>query len=428
MNPSAAIAAPSTTRKRRRGWWAAAFFLALAGGGWLGCELWAGWHERQAQAQLDDEKLDSARRHIARALVFHSDRFSTHLLAARIERARRDYPEAEKHLLRCKEIDGMTERLQLEFVLLRCERGEVDELAPQLLAAVASHHPESPAILESLALVYMRQARYPDAIKVLDQWVELAPESPRAHDWRGWVNNQLDIRAPAIDDYVQVLKLKPDRSTVRLRLAQLLIDSKRHPEALPHLERLFAEQPENPEVLVGLAACRAVQLRQAEARQLLDQVLAAHPDDFAALLLYGEIERQDERYSEAERWLRKAVALKPLDHRPRYALHLALAGQPDRQEEAEAERKRWESDRQQSLRLTTLLRGDLANRPNDPDLAAEAGELLLKFGEDQRGLFWLKKALAVAPRHLRSHRVLAAYYERIHDTAHAEEHRKFLSP
>ncbi|HEY2908756.1 MAG TPA: tetratricopeptide repeat protein, partial [Gemmataceae bacterium] len=198
------------------------------------------------------------------------------------------------------------------------------------------------------------------------------------------------------------------------------------PEALPHLEQLRAEDPTNAEVLVGLAACWAVQLKGAEARQLLDGVLAGHPEDFAALLLYGEIEHQEERYAEAERWLRKALAVKPNDARARYALHLALQAQPNRQEEAAAERKRWESDRDTTLRLTNLLRAELANNPSDPELAAEAGELLLRLGEDQRGLYWLNAALKLNPSHVRSHRALLGYYERIHDAAHADEHRQFV--
>ncbi len=426
MNPTDSSAAPATPQRRRRWPWVLAVVVLIPTTVWLGDQWWAGRQERSAQAALDDDKFDDARHHIALALKVRSNRFDTNLLAARIERSRRDYPAAEKYLIRCKEIGGMTEPLQMEWFLLRCERGEAASLSGQLLAAVAHNHPASPAILESLALVAMRDARYPDALKLLDQWVERVPDSPRALDWRGWVNNQMDMRGPAIDDYTKVLELRPHRSSVRLRLAQVLINAKRHPEAMPHLERLRAEDPANAEVLTGMAACMALQLKGAEARQLLDGVLSAHPDDYAALLLYGEIEHQEEHYPEAERWLRKALTVKPNEARARYALHLALQAQPDRQEEAAAERKRWECDRDSTLRLTNLLRGELASRPKDPDLAAEAGEMLLRLGEDQRGLYWLNAALKLNPQHVRSHRALLEYYERLHDTAHAEQHRQFV--
>ena len=47
-------------------------------------------------------------------------------------------------------------------------------------------------------------------------------------------------------------------------------------------------------------------------------------------------------------------------------------------------------------------------KPNDPDLAAEAGKLLLQLGEDQRGLFWLDRALSIDPRNVAGRKELIA--------------------
>ncbi len=418
--------APVPTRPRRKWFWRIVGVGVLLTIGWLGCEGWAFWHERAAQRAFADEDFDGARRHVELALEIHSRRASTNLLAARIERGRGDYAQAERYLIRCKELDGITEALQMEWLLLRCERGEVDELAPELLGAVARDHPASVDILESMARVYMTQTRYLEALGVLDKWIERAPDSPRALDWRGWVNNQLDHRGQAIDDYLRVLELRPGRSSVRLRLAQILIESSRHMEALPHLERLRSEQYSDPNVSVALAACWVVQGRIDEARRLLDEVLAANPNHFAALRQRGNLERDAGQYAESERWLRKALEQKPLDPLARYSLHLTLLAQPDRQAEAEQERLRWEQDRQVTLRVTRLIRTELLAHPNDPDLAAEAGELLLRLGEDRRGLYWLNRALSIDPAHVASHRALLAYYERMNDSVRAESHRKFL--
>lgn len=395
--------------------------VALFAGGF---DRWVTARELAAQQALDAEDYDAAHQYIETALRYHSQRFSTNLLAARIDRSRRSYPDAERHLLVCKELGGMTEELQIEFLLVRCERGEVDELAPQLLALVRQNHPESAAILESMALVHMRLTRYPEALGTLDQWIKLAPDSARAHEWRGWVCNQMDRRGDAIDDYVRALELQPGRTIVRLRLAQMLIDSSRHAEALPHLERLLRLRPDNPDVLVGLAACRIVQLRVADARSLLEKVLDKHPDHFAGLLLLGNLEREEGRYAEAEHWLREAIKLKPLDPTACYALHLTLLAQPGRQQDAERERQLWNQNKDAIARLARLLRGELNERPRDADLAAEAGELLLRQGEDQRGLYWLDRALKINPGHPKSHQALAEYYQRTGNPALAQEHRR----
>jgi tetratricopeptide (TPR) repeat protein len=399
----------------------------LLAGGLLAPEGWAYWQERSARAALADEHLDEAQQHVELALCVRRRWASTHLLAARIARLRRAYAEAEQHLGRCGELGGMTGALQLEWLLLRCEQGEVDDLAPGLLAAAAGRRPQSAAILETLARVYMRHSRYSDALRCLDRWIELAPDCVRALDWRGWVNNQLDSRVPAIGDYQRALELQPGRSAVRLRLAEILVESARYDEAVPHLERLREEQPTNPDVLVALARCRMVETRADEARALLDSVLATHPDHFGALLQRGKLELDDSNSAEAEHWLRKALEREPGDPEARYALYLSLQAQPNRQGEAREELARWKQERRARDRLVRLVRTELDLAPNDPDLAAEAGGLFLQLGEEERGLFWLYRALALDPRHAPSRRALLAYYERTNNPAKAEEQRRQLA-
>jgi tetratricopeptide (TPR) repeat protein len=425
--PAPAAVSPRPRRVRRL--WVR---LVLAGGvlsasGLLAREGWAYWQERSARQAMAEEHFDEAQRHIDQALRVRQRRSPTHLLAARIARLRGDYSQAEQHLSRCGELVGMNDALHLEWLLLRCQRGQVDELAPGLLATVDAHHPESAAILEALAGVYMRQTRYLEALRCLDRWVELAPDCVRALDWRGWVSNQLDHRGQAISDYERTLELQPGRSVVRLRLAEILVESARQPEALPHLERLRDEQPTNPDVLVALARCWMVQARTDDARALLESVLASRPDHFEALHQRGRLELQESNFTEAERWLRKALARAPRDAEARYSLYLSLQAQADRQREAQQELARWQQDRRTRDRLTRLLRAELDRRPNDPDLAEETGELFLQLGEDRQALFWLHRALSLDPRHAPSHRALIAYYERTESPARAAEHRQKLA-
>jgi tetratricopeptide (TPR) repeat protein len=412
---------------RRRWFWMVLAGALLLVGVLLALEGWAAWEERAARLALAGEHFDLAQRHIDRALWVRQGWESTSLLAARIARFRGAYSEAERYLNRCDQGKDMSEPVQLEWLLLRCQRGDVDELAPGLLVLVDHNHPESSAILEAVAGVYMQQTRYLEALRCLDRWVERDPQSVRALDWRGWVSNQLDHRGQAISDYERALELQPGRSVVRLRLAQVLVASSRHAEAVPHLERLYEEQPNNAEVLVALARCRIVQSQMDEARTLLDRVLAGDPENFDALFQRGKLELECSNFAEAERWLRKALAHSPRDAEAHYTLYRSLQGQANREREAQEELAHWEADRRSGDRLTRLLRTELDARPRDPDLAAEAGQLLLQMGEDQRGLYWLNRALALDPRHAASHRALIAYYERTNQPAQADEHRQKLA-
>ena len=155
-------AAPRRVRRRRL-WLVLAWSGLLLAAGFLAVEGWALWQERSARQAMADEHFDDAQKLIDPALLVRESFASTHLLAARIARLRGAYSEAERHLSRCEQLGGMSDQLQLEWLLLRCQQGEVDELAPGLLAAVDHNHPESVAILEALAAVYMRQLRYVEA-------------------------------------------------------------------------------------------------------------------------------------------------------------------------------------------------------------------------------------------------------------------------
>jgi tetratricopeptide (TPR) repeat protein len=422
-------AVPPRRRRGRRRW----LWLLLAGGllltgGLLAREGWGYWQESAARQALAEDHFDDARHHLDLALRVRGGRPATHLLAARVDRLRGDYAAAEAHLNRATQLDGMSDPVQVGWLLLRCERGEADELAPSLLALVDRHHPDAGAILEALSRVYMHQTRYTEALRCLDRWVELDADCARALDWRGWVHNQLDHRAEAIADYERCLALQPGRSEVRFRLAEVLVESSRTDDALPLLERLRAEQPDRPGVQVDLARCRAAEGRTDEARALLGAVLEAHPDHFDALLQLGKLAHGRGEYAEAERWLRKAVARSPRDPDARYALYLALQAQPGRADDARAELARWEKDRDDRARLARLLRTELDARPRDANLVAEAGELFLGQGEDEKGLIWLKRALALDPRNAAAHKALAAYYERTGDAAKAAEHRRQIAP
>jgi tetratricopeptide (TPR) repeat protein len=411
----------------RRRWYGLLAGIVLLAGGWGGCEGWAAWQERLAEQALADDRMDEARHHIELALRVRRRRVSTLLLAARIRRLRGGYSDAEQYLLRCGQLDGMSEPVQLEWLLLRCQQGEVDELAPQLFEQVKQLHPQSPAILETLASMYLRQMRYMEAILALNLWLELVPHSVRALDWRGWVNIQLEHREQATRDYEQLLELQPQRADIRLRLAQVLIETSRHPKAVPHLERLLREQPSNPDVPAALAPCLIQAGRLEEAQAMLDAVLKEHPDHFDALFQRGKLEITLGNPNAAETWLRKALGVKPHDKEAIYNLYRSLQGQPNKQQEAERELARWDHEGKVQDRLTALLRKELAAHPKDADLAREAGELLLEIGEEQRDLSWLYRALAINPHHAPSRRALLAYYERTHQPEKAEEQRRQLS-
>jgi hypothetical protein len=88
----------------------------------------------------------------------------------------------------------------------------------------------------------------------------------------------------------------------------------------------------------------------------------------------------------------------------RYSLWQCLQQQPGREHEA-AEEQAPHGARKADMEHLAVVRNELVPQsPGDPDLAAEAGTLLLRTGQDWLGLHWLDMALKLTPttrRHTR---------------------------
>ena len=86
----------------------------------------------------------------------------------------------------------------------------------------------------------------------------------------------------------RALDLDPDLIPVRLRVAEMLLEDKQAPDALPHLERLYRQAPDNPEVQARLGMCRYFLNQTEDARRLMEAALVHLPRAALPLLPQGE--------------------------------------------------------------------------------------------------------------------------------------------
>lgn len=380
-----------------------------------------------AQKAVASGDLEQARRHLRWCLAVSPANIQTRLLAARVERVDWNLKGAQAHLEECNRLERPTsEPVQLEWVLLRAQQGEVDAVAPGLWNCIYNDHPETPAIFETLARAYIYERRLRTALECLNQWLERLPDSPRALEWRGWIHHLLENRDAAVADYRRALEVAPDWYRVRLRLVEILLDDSNLPEARPHLDVLVRTRSGLPEVTVLLARARLLEGNTADARRLFDEAYAAAPQHLAGLLYRGMLELQDDRPAEAEVWLRRALERDPASLEARHNLSLSLA-RAGRTEAARAELERAKTIKAELERLRTLVRAEGDELFRNPDRAAEVGEICLKHGQTKVGLHWLYKVLTRHPHHARTHEVLASHFEQAGQPQEAAKHREFVS-
>src|SRR5262249_43307821 len=139
----------------------------------------------------------------------------------------------------------------------------------------------------------------------------------------------------ALKDYERAVRLDPAHDEARQRLAEILLHTSRPAEAVSHYQLLHQRQPGNPTFVAGLARCKRSLGEAEEARQLLDDLLAQHPQDLGALIERGILALEEKQAPQALGWLQQAVVLAPYDRLARYTYFRCLQ-ELGRKEEADA--------------------------------------------------------------------------------------------
>lgn len=385
--------------------------LAAAGAGFYGYALHR-WDA--AQKAVKEKHYDEAQRDLKLCLLVWPRSVPVHLLAARTARLRGELKEAEAILNRCLKLNkGSSAEIQLEFLLLRVQGGEIDRVVDELMLYVETGSPDSPLILETLALVYMQTRRYGQAFKCLSRWHDIEPDSPEPFRWRGWVLERMNDRDAALNEYKQALARDPNHFQVRFRLAETYLERNDPGAAAPLLEELWKQFPDRGDVQARLGQCRFIQGEMEEARRFLEAALKQLPDDPAVLIYLAKIDLREDppRLAEAEDLLHRAIALDPTDLETQYQLIRCLEMQ-GRPKEAQALQKQMDRDQATLKRVHQTLRED-ADRPvTDPVLLTEVGLTFLRAHNDHVALFWLNRALESDPDYQPALKALVEYYEK----------------
>jgi predicted Zn-dependent protease len=382
-----------------------------------------------AERALDQRDFDEARRQLALSLEARPDDPRLHFLMARAARRARKLDEAESHLARCEHLQGdkpdpEVGDTKLEWALVAVQRGKLLKTEPFLRRCLRQQHPDLVLILETLSWELMRRNRLQDAAALLELWVEKQPDDYEALVRHGWVAEHVFDVPRAIADYRKALTLQPDRDSVRLRVAELLLNQNQAPGALADVEELRRRDPGNPDVILCAARCLRLLGRMPEAQHVLDQFLAANPRHAGALALRAQLALEAGRTQEAERLLRQAAALEPLNRQVNYALMQCLKQLGKTAEIKAVEARVAEADAELK-RMDQLVR-EVMQRPYDPSLRYEVGMIFLRNGMAREGLHWLSTALEADPTHRPTHEALAEHYERTGDRQRAALHRQLV--
>jgi eukaryotic-like serine/threonine-protein kinase len=216
-------------------------------------------------------------------------------------------------------------------------RGQEREALPYFEKAVEVD-PGFAMALAKLSVVHANLGDKEKAREYSDRAIEKAADLPPGE--RYYIEGRHYSLDPATMDkaiaaYQKAVDTAPDHSSARNNLAQLLIELRRYPEALVHLEELRREGMTFPGTYESLAAAYVATGHPDRAEEALHSYVADHPDRAAGFSNLGWLMLSEERVADALDAFERAGALDPKDRKidlGRFAAFVVA----DRWDEAEA--------------------------------------------------------------------------------------------
>lgn len=222
------------------------------------------------------------------------------------------------------EIDpaGLPPKAKVEILVLRAysylELGNLAN-AQTALGEARRVEPNSAAIAQAQAVVFLRQNKPAEAKKFIDYALALSPENAKTWNLKATITHALGDASNAFKEYGRAIQLDPAYSEPRIARAALLVDLGRDKEALEDLDQIKGRAANDPRRGYLRAVIYAKQRNSTRVQQSLDEVIRsvdAIPSDVLnrhpqLLLIGGMAHYSLDHREKAQQYLQRFLILDP---------------------------------------------------------------------------------------------------------------------
>jgi tetratricopeptide (TPR) repeat protein len=325
-----------------------------------------------------------------------------------------------------RELGFDRERLDCLAAIYQARAERFNQAEPTLVQAFHAHAEPQEMVAKELARISLATYRFDQAAQAIERWRAFAPEDPQSYLWSNEIASRSEVEpAVLIQNYRAALDRDPTLENARLGLAQELSKARRFDEAQEEFEAYLKKHPTDAAALLGLGRNAFQQGDIKKSGQYFESCLAANPRDPETLKELSQIDLRLGRPRQATERLALLTQIQPFDHEIRYSYAQALNLSGDeakaRVELSHAARLRQEHDQLVRLRYR------LVQHPDDLDVRFQVAKWMLEHGHEDEGLKWTKEIFRADPRHVLTHSVLAAYYQKRNQSGLANYHRLMAS-
>jgi tetratricopeptide (TPR) repeat protein len=358
------------------------------------------------------------------------DRAEVHYLLAVANRRAGRLDRVMEPLEKASQLGWPPKDLHRQYLLLLFQGGNFADSEMQLRDMLLRQNlPNDVAeeIYEALVKGYLSEMRAEEAVVCLDHWIRWRPANIEARLLRAELLGMTQEYDQEFAEYRDVLAIDPNHVEARMRLARSLMRASQVREARDHFRRCHELEPDNGQVLLGLAECE-MRLGDLEAatKYLTYAERLDLPNDVATIVhsMRGQILVRQQKYEEALKPLKQALAASPNNSDALYAMGQCLI-RLGRKQEAQAYLERSRQTTLDAGRMQDLL-VEILTDPTNPDLRFRIAKQLLAVGMEDEAKTMLLTVLRYNRRHEGAHQMLAEYYEKKGNRQQAEKHRRAL--
>lgn len=378
-------------------------------------------HSR-AQDLFRAHRESEALQELRGALLHGSDNPATVFQLARAHRRLGSLEEALMLLDASAQLGADADRVALEKRLVALQTGQIrgfDKELPQMLMDRAD---DASDILQAYVLGLFANMRTEDAFVLLEGWEQSSPSDPQPKFLQAYLYQGIDRLDAATAAYRSGLKLAPDATRMRTRLAQVLLESGELDAAKVETIQCLNEAPDEIEAMFLLAQCTFALGDTSAALEELEGVIEAAPRHIDALRLRGQLQLNAGNPEAALADLEYVASQQPDDTVAREALGRALQA-VGRAAEAKPHFDFVSTASKEKAETVRLIRQVMAE-PGNVELRFEIGMRLLNRGSTDDGIRWLRTVLEIRPDHTATHRTMAEIFQMRGDLANAALHRQ----
>jgi tetratricopeptide (TPR) repeat protein len=247
----------------------------------------------------------------------------------------------------------------------------------------------------SLATTVAAEGRLPEAIRIFENVLRVAPDYAEGHNKFGIALWRAGNGSKAIREYEYALRLKPDYAEAHADLGAALVKVGRFEDAVRHCEEALRIEPDNPEAHLNLGSALMLQGRAQEAITQFEKTLQIQPDYAEAHYNRAVALEQVGRLPEAVADYKEALRLKLDDAQIHFQLGAALE-KLGRADEA-------------------VDQYEQASRTNPGDLATHVnlGNAFLRMGKMPEAVGEYEQVLRLNPGLAEAHSNLGAIFQRM---------------